>query len=152
MITAWRLVKALYAKDAFTGEAARRRGGRWNPVGTPVVYTSSGAALATLETLVHLESEQVVDFVMITCSFPEVLVEKVDRTRLPDGWRGIPSPRILQEIGYEWASQRVSAVLEVPSAVLPEDNNYLLNPEHPDFQSIDIGVPRPFSLDLRLFT
>lgn len=152
MITAWRLVKSWYAETAFTGESARRRGGRWNPIGTPVVYVSSVLSLATLETLVHLESEQIIDFVMIRCAFPEALVEQLDRSRLPDDWRGVPPPRLLQELGHEWASRRISAVLEVPSAVVPEENNYLLNPEHPDFASIDIGEARPFSLDLRLVT
>lgn len=152
MITAWRIVKARYADDAFSGEASRRRGGRWNPPGIAVVYTSSTLALATLETLVHIESDLIVDFVSVACSFPEALVEKVDRGRLPEGWRSPSPPRVLQHIGYEWVMSRSSAVLAVPSAVLDMEINYLLNPEHPDFASIDLGEPRPFTLDHRLLT
>ncbi|HEX8410803.1 MAG TPA: RES domain-containing protein [Thermoanaerobaculia bacterium] len=145
-------MKARYADDAFSGEASRRRGGRWNPPGIAVVYTSSTIALAALETLVHIESEVIVDFVSAACSFHEALVEKVDRARLPEGWRSPSPPRILQDIGHEWGVSRSSAVLEVPSAVIDQEINYLLNPEHPDFASIDFSEPQPFTLDLRLLT
>ena len=152
MITAWRIVKARYADDAFSGEASRQRGGRWNPPGIAVVYTSSTISLAALETLVHIESEIIVDFVSVACSFHEALVEKVDRARLLEGWRSPTPPRFLQDIGYEWVISRSSAVLEVPSAVIEQEINYLLNPEHPDFASIDFGEPRPFTIDPRLLT
>jgi RES domain-containing protein len=150
VITAYRIVKSRYADDAFSGVAARRNGGRWNPVGTAVVYTSWSMSLATLETLVHIESELLYDFVGITCSFHEALVERVDRRRLPQDWAGLPPPIELAAIGYEWVTSRASAVLEVPSAVIPEEVNYLINPEHEDFRSIDIGLVRPINLDLRL--
>jgi RES domain-containing protein len=90
--------------------------------------------------------------VIITCHFPEVLIESLDRRLLPTNWRDAPPPPQLQEIGNEWLASRSSVVLEVPSAVTPEESNYLLNPQHPDFASVDIGEPREFVPDLRLLT
>lgn len=150
MITVWRIVKTRYADDAFTGVASRRHGGRWNPPGVPVVYTSGSASLAALETVVHLESDVVNDFAIISCSFHEVLVEEVGN--LPENWGAVPPPPELQEIGFKWATTRSSAVLRVPSAIIQSEFNYLLNPEHPDFRSIEVGLPQPFRLDYRLLT
>ncbi|HKR62309.1 MAG TPA: RES family NAD+ phosphorylase [Thermoanaerobaculia bacterium] len=153
MITAWRIVHPMYADDAFSGEGPRRRGGRWNPPKTAVVYTASSVALATLELLVHNPRALLLpEYVLFSCSFPEAIVESVDRKRLPAKWRDYPPPVELQGIGNEWLQSRASAVLEVPSAVVEEEVNYLLNPEHDDFRSVDIGGPRPFHVDLRLLT
>lgn len=153
MIEGWRIVEAAFADNAFDGEGSRRYDGRWHSKGMPVVYTSSSIALATLELLVHLESERrVPDYVVIRCYFPEALLETVDRTRLPANWREYPAPSELQRIGGEWLAGRSSAVLEVPSAIIDREVNYLLNPEHEDFKSIDIGASQQFKLDPRLRT
>jgi RES domain-containing protein len=152
VITTWRIVKAKYAEDAFSGIASRKHGGRWNPPGVAVVYTSDSPALATLELLVHIESDVLNDFALISCSFHEALIDQVDSARIPDNFRAVPPPAALQQIGYEWVTNGSSPVLKVPSAVVPEQFNYLLNPEHPDFRSIDVGQPRPFTLDYRLLT
>lgn len=152
MITTWRIVKAKYAEDAFSGIASRKHGGRWNPPGIAVVYTSDSPALATLELLVHIESDVLNDFVLVSCSFHEALVEEVDAARIPKDFRAVPPPPALQQIGYDWVRNGSSAVLKIPSAVIPYQFNYLLNPEHADFRSIDIGQPRPFKLDYRLLT
>ena len=153
MIEAWRIVEARFAETAFDGEGARKYDGRWHAKGTSVVYTAGSIALATLEMLVHLESEShIPSYVVIGCSFHEALVEVVDRDRLPRNWRDLPAPSELQVIGGAWLRSRTSAVLEVPSAVINAESNYLLNPEHPDFQSIEIGIPQPFKLNPRLHT
>ena len=152
MTTSWRIVKARYAEDAFSGIASRRRGGRWNPIGIPVVYTSASASLASLELLAHIESDVINDFVLISCSFHEALVETAEDSRLPENWRTVPPPPELQQIGFEWYTAQISAVLAVPSALVPIEMNYLLNLDHPDFRSIDISEPRPFKLGFRLLT
>lgn len=74
----------------------------------------------------------------------------MDVATLPAGWRAYPAPPELQLIGNMWAASQETAVLRVPSAVIPSELNYLLNPNHPDFGSITIGTPEPFELDLRL--
>ena len=153
MITAYRIVKTQYAEDAFAGHASRRHGGRWNPPGIPVVYTSATTSLAALETLAHIESTVLNDFVVIQCWFPEALVETVALSKLPKNWSDVPPPPALQQIGYEWFTGRASAVLQVPSVVVAgREQNYLINPEHEDFRSIDIGDPKPFKFDYRLLT
>ena len=153
MITAWRIVRAAYADDIFSGEGARRFGGRWNKIGHRVVYTASSVSLATLELIVTTPRAQLIsEFVISSCSFPEVLVDDVDEKRLPVNWRDYPTPAEVQQLGTEWLLSRSSAVLSVPSAVTPEERNYLLNPEHEHFRSVDVGSARPFQLDLRLLT
>jgi RES domain-containing protein len=151
VITAWRIVDPMFADDAFSGEGPRRMGGRWTPRGVVVVYTASNVSLAALEILVHNQyALRVPELVIFSCHFPEAIVETVDRGRLPADWRSYPGPVELQRIGGEWLESKTSAVLEVPSAVIEEEVNYLLNPEHEDFRSIDIGQPRSFRIDPRL--
>lgn len=153
MITAFRIVRPRYAEDAFSREGARRNGGRWNSPGRGVVYAASSVPLATLELLVTIPRRaRLRNFKLIECAFPEAIVEELDRALLPRNWNGYPPPAELQVIGDRWIVSQSSAVLAVPSAVVPTDVNYLLNPEHPDFRSIDIGSPRTFKLDLRLLT
>lgn len=153
MINAWRIVRAPFAEDAFSGEGARLSGGRWNSRGHPVVYTASTISLATLEMLVNIPRRNLVrEHAVVGCWFPEAIVEELDRSLLPDDWRAQPPPPRLQQIGNDWLESRASVVLAVPSAVIDTELNYLINPEHPDFSSVDIGEPKPFVLDRRLFT
>lgn len=153
MIATWRLVEARFADAAFEGEGAWRHGGRWNSPGFRVVYTSQTSSLATLELLTRLiKPQELPDYMLIPCYFHEVLVETLDRRRLPRNWRATPAPTALQEIGNEWLLARSFAVLQVPSVVNPNESNFLLNPAHENFKSIDIGQPTPFTIDYRLVT
>ena len=150
-ITAWRIVKARHAANAFDGEGALVEGGRWNSPGTPVVYTSQSAALTALKLLVHLGRGSILAaYGLIPCTFDDALVSRLDRKRLPKNWRSYPAPPELQLIGDGWVRRRASAVLEVPSAVIETDSNYLLNPHHADFHAIRVMHPQPFEFDLRL--
>jgi RES domain-containing protein len=151
MPTGWRIVKSRLAGMAFDGEGARLYGGRWNSPGTRMVYISASVSLAVLEVLVHLQDASLLSsYSLIPARFDEALVERLDRSRLPDGWRSYPAPNELQRIGDAWARSQRSAVLEVPSAVVERESNYLLSPAHPDFSSIVIGEPEPFTFDERL--
>jgi RES domain-containing protein len=153
VITSWRIIDAQFADDIFSGEGARLYGGRWNKMGHRVVYTASGVSLATLELIVTTPRVQLLSsFVISSCTFPEVLVEEVDETALPSNWRDYPPPPEVRQLGMEWLLSGTSAVLSVPSAVTPQERNYLLNPEHEHFGSVDVGATRPFQLDLRLIT
>lgn len=151
MRTAWRIVKKRYAVNAFDGEGARRFGGRWNSPGISVVYVSSSRSLAVLEMAVHLDASALLaSFVLIPCEFEERLVTAVDRRALPAGWRGDPSPPELAAIGDGWVKQARSAVLAVPSTIVEEESNFLLNPAHPAFSQVRIGEPQNFEFDERL--
>ena len=149
--TAWRILKPKHASTAFDGEGARRYGGRWNSPGVPLVYTAATKALAALELLVHLPSAQVLTaFVCIRIEFDERLVHRLETAALPPLWRADPAPMTARAIGDQWVRARKSAILEVPSTIVPEECNFLLNPAHPDFQKIVIGNVEKFHFDPRL--
>ena len=151
MPTAWRIVKTRRTADAFNGEGARKFGGRWSSPGTPVVYTASSQSLAALEMLVHLKSSQILDrYSVIPVTFEDELIEVVDPGQLPGQWRHAPAPAAVRAIGDDWVKAGGSAVLKVPSAVVPAEWNYLLNPGHAAFARISLGVAAPFEFDPRL--
>ena len=149
----WRLCKRRYAASAFDGEGARRYGGRWNPPGVRAVYASETISLATLEALVHVDpADAPTDLVVIPVDIPDDLaVTHVTLRVLPRNWRSAPGPTRLQQVGVNWVRAGKTAVLSVPSVLVPQERNYLLNPEHPDFARIKHGRPQPFSIDLRLY-
>ena len=152
MPTAWRIVKTRYASSAFDGEGARVYGGRWNSPGTAIVYTSHSRSLAVLEVLVHLNRTGVVlaSYSLCAAFFGEDLVGRLDPSRMPEGWRAYPAPPDLRAIGDAWVQGRTSPVLEVPSAIVEGESNYLLNPAHPEFSSVAVGDPEPLEFDPRL--
>ena len=151
MATAWRIVKSRRARSAFDGEGARLYGGRWNSPGTRVVYAAGSVSLAVLEILVHLEDAEILSsYSLCAVEFADGLIEPLDRSGLPADWRSYPAPPGLRRIGDAWVRGGSSVILEVPSAVVERESNYLINPEHPDFASVNVGEPEPFGLDPRL--
>jgi RES domain-containing protein len=151
IVAAWRITKRKHARHAFTGEGAREYGGRWNNPGTAIVYTAQSQALAALEMLVHLDSSNLLlKYVLIGVEFDDSLIAKLDPSALPQDWRSDPAPPELHSIGDNWVRAGSSAVLQVPSALVPGENNFLLNPEHRDFTQLLIGKPLPFGFDPRL--
>lgn len=150
MTTVWRMITARYVDTAFSGEGARLYGGRWNPKGMPTVYTASSQSLATLELLVQ-DGMLAANYAMIPATIPSRLkVERLTPEYLPDGWRSLESRELLQAIGADWLNRGSSAVLAVPSVVIPAEINYLLNPLHPSFSKIEIGEAQEFVTDMRL--
>jgi RES domain-containing protein len=149
----WRISKRKYAATAFNGEGARRFGGRWNSRGKSVVYTSGTLSLAALETFVHMEIEDASNmFAYIRADLSEnIQIERIDISQLPRNWRNIPAPTSLAAMGDKWFDSGNTAVLAVPSAVIPVENNYLINPLHQDFSRIQINSPQPFELDPRMW-
>ncbi|MCC6192861.1 MAG: RES domain-containing protein [Burkholderiales bacterium] len=150
MLSVWRITTAAYARSAFSGEGARLYGGRWNLKGVPMVYTAASQSLAMLEMLVQDQPLRA-RYVMIEVRIPGGM--PIDRLRaddLPSEWREVGARAKLQAIGAEWASKRRTAVLAVPSAIVPAESNYLLNPLHPDFKRIKLGKPATVKTDLRL--
>jgi RES domain-containing protein len=150
-LQAWRVFQRKHAATAFSGEGARRFGGRFNSPGTAIVYTASSISLATLEMLVHLESSDLLrKYRMRQASFHPSLVLQLTAKDLPRNWRRSPAPAALKAIGDEWAASQTSAVLQVPSAVIPTEFNYLFNPNHPDFVKVRLGKEGSFTFDPRL--
>lgn len=154
-LTAYRIVKAKYVASgvaaAFDGEGARRTGGRWNPVGIPMVYTSQHASLAVLEMLVHLDAASVLlSYALCPVSFDADLVSELDLATLPANWSQTPAPFSLQALGAAWVRDAATPVFRVPSAVVFGESNFLLNPRHPDFARLQFAPAQPFGFDARL--
>ncbi len=148
--TVWRITTARFAASAFSGEGARLYGGRWNPKGWPVVYTAQSQSLALLELMVQDDPLRA-HYVLIPADLPADLVQtRVEAAQLPEDWRTLGTRDVLQRIGQAWLEEARTAVLNVPSAVLPAERNLLLNPRHPGFSRIQIGQPQSLQTDTRL--
>lgn len=147
----WRLCVCAHA--AFDGEGARLAGGRWNRKGTPVIYTSATLSLAAQELFVHLDPDEVpANLVAVSADIPKgVLIKALDAADLARDWRQYPAPEYLAQAGTEWARSQGSAVLAVPSALIPQEMNYLLNPTHPEFSRIQTNKPEAFAFDPRMW-
>lgn len=150
MITAFRILKASRIDSAFSGIGAAKSGGRWNSPGRRAVYVSSTRSLSVLETLVHLDIGALpLSFVSIPVSFRPDQIEVLDRSILPEHWKD-PSALELRAIGDEWLGSMRSIALQVPSVIIPQEFNFVLNPEHPKFSTIVQGSPEDFRFDPRL--
>jgi RES domain-containing protein len=117
-----------------------------------VVYTSATLSLAVMELLVHLDDDDLAKaYVGVPADLPDGLaITRLRAGDLPRDWRRIPAPAALAQLGARWAAARETAALAAPSAVIPHELNYLLNPRHPQFKRIRVGQPEPFALDPRL--
>jgi RES domain-containing protein len=150
-LTAWRIVKRKHAAAAFTGDGARRHGGRWNHKGTAIIYTAQSISLAALEMLVHLSAaELLTEYVVLSVAFESKHIETSKRSNLPRNWRDDPPSVEAQSFGSDWAASGRSVVLRVPSVIVEMEFNYLINPHHSDFAQLKFGSLRPFGFDPRL--
>jgi len=150
MRTVWRITTARFANTAFSGEGARLYGGRWNPRGWEVVYTADSQSLALLEMMVQDDPLRA-RYVLIPGQLPAGMREtRIEVEQLPGDWRTLGARSVLQEMGHAWLLRAETAVLSVPSAVVPAERNYLLNPRHPEFAQIVIGEPQSLETDARL--
>jgi RES domain-containing protein len=151
MAFAWRIVQAHIADRAFSGEGARRYGGRWNNKGFALVYTSSSISLAILEILVHIPIYAILEeYVYIPVEFDQKLSTVLNPDELPDLWNNDPSPQVIKQIGDTWVESQESVIIEVPSAIVTAEKNFLINPAHPDFSKLKIGNPTKLEFDPRL--
>lgn len=151
MANLWRVVKRKHAATAFDGKAAQRFGGRWNSPGRRAVYASATKSLAVLEVVVHLDvGRPLPRLVAFTFHVDDKLVDRLPVRRLPRHWRTPGGLLMTQKIGDEWLASDRALALAVPSAIVPEEWNYLLNPEHPGFGRLRFGRAIPFLLDPRL--
>ena len=152
--TLWRITRAPYAD--LSGEGARRFGGRWNPAGAPLIYTSTSLALTALETLVHTDPDLVPDdLIAMRITVPGVSSETHADGTLPAQWRDEIGNAHTQAFGAEWARVQRSALLIVPSVLLPDEAaspevNVIINPQHPEAAGIQIAGKIPFTFDPRL--
>lgn len=148
----FRLAKSRYCLD-LSGKGAEKTGGRWNSKGTSIIYTSESRALCTAEIAVHIPLGILPkDFNLVIIEIPDsVKVKKIILNQLPQDWNSIPHSGSTQEIGDAFINEQKYAVMKVPSALVPGDFNYLINPAHPDFKKIKIIDSVAFVFDQRLF-
>jgi RES domain-containing protein len=148
----WRICRERYAADGFSGEGARRFGGRWNSRGVPMVYASTSLALAAIELFVHLEPNQAPDdLVSITAELPEgEPALRWDSASLPEDWWGDELGPV-RALGDSWIRDKQSLAVMVPSVPIRQEWNVLINPRHPRADAIEPQTVEPFNFDARMF-
>ncbi|MBL4675609.1 MAG: RES family NAD+ phosphorylase [Mucilaginibacter sp.] len=146
----YRIGKCNFITD-LTGTGARLYGGRWNSEGRSMVYMASSRSLAVLEVLVHLQPLFTPsDFCIAEIEAPEDSILTLDASSLPSNWQDASSPAELKQIGNQFIQETKYLMMKVPSAIVPQEYNYLLNPWHPDIKKVSILNTHPFSFDDRL--
>lgn len=148
----WRITTARWALDRKC-EGARSEGGRWNPVGTAALYAGTTPVICALEKFVHLDGMAHPPLKLVAVDVPDRdgLVYAPDLRDLPDNWAELPVAPASQEFGGNWLNEVRQLVMLVPSAVMPEAQNAVINPLHPAYAEVSLTVIRDFSFDARMF-
>lgn len=146
----YRLSQLAHAQD-LSGRGAELAGGRWNSIGTPMLYTAESRALCVLEMAVHLPYGLMQrEYRLITLQLPEQLIENLAAETLPEGWDHLPPGIACKLLGDRFVLDGKSLALRVPSAVVSGDYNILINPRHPDFSQLKRISDEAFRFDPRL--
>ena len=154
--TVWRIAAdtAHYGLDDLSGKGAEKTGGRWNRSGTPVIYASGSIALAYLETIVHLSGIDPLPLnrylVQINFLATAWKARTIFDAAMHVGWDALPAGLVSLDWGTEWLQSRKSLLAEVPSIVVPEEFNILINPRHPDAGNLTPKKVRRWNYDTRL--
>jgi RES domain-containing protein len=152
----WRIAAETtsYGSDDLSGQGAEKTGGRWNRKGTPVVYASGSIALAYLETIVHLSGLDPLPLnrYLIKIDIPAAAwkARTIFDTAMHVGWDALPAGLVSLDWGTEWLRSCKSLVAEVPSIVVPDEFNILINPRHPDAENLIAKKIRRWNYDARL--
>lgn len=146
----YRLTSGVFSND-LSGRGAKLYGGRWNSFGLPALYTTEHISLAVLEILVHIKNFQTpLNYYLITLEIPEnVPLVSIDFKKMKKNWKD--DPAYLQSMGDEFLTSKQSLVLKVPSAIIEAENNFIVNPAHPDLAKIKILKSENFIFDKRLY-
>jgi len=136
--------------DSLSGEGARLFGGRWNSKGKAVIYSSLTISLSLLELLIHSAAyDEILTNELCVLELPDHHLSEIEIKQLKHGWQNDES--YSRYIGDEFLSSQSSLLLKVPSVIIPEENNILINPKHKDFKKIKIRSAKHFKFDARLF-
>ncbi len=147
---AYRIVKERYRLTAFDGEGAYLYGGRWNSPGNRAVYLSETRALATLEILVNLPSHKLQNYILFECEISDNKILTLDKKSISGNWRKSPASSLTKDEGDRFLQKARYPGMRVPSVIIPEEYNIILNPVHSDFSQVKILNPVAFSIDPRL--
>lgn len=152
----WRIASDAPEWEAhdLTGKGAEVTGGRWNRKGKPVVYCAGTISLAALETAVHIEADDLPMNRFVVCvEVPDdVWAARTVRpaASLPVGWTARPEGKVSLDVGDAWLAGGASALMEVPSVIVNEESNVLINPRHADAAKLRSLKVRPWFFDERL--
>lgn len=150
----WRIgtVTPDHTADDMSGKGAEKTGGRWNSRGTPVVYTSENIALATLETIAHIGAGDLpLNRYLVKIEVPtDVYDARQVADPPPVGWDAEPAGLPSSALGDAWANRGMAALLDVPSVIVPDERNVLINPRHADARKIKAQMVRKWIYDPRL--
>lgn len=146
----YRISRTKYARD-LSGEGARLFGGRWNQKLIPCLYTAESRSLAVLEYTVNINIDDIPRALsMITLEIPDKDILRPTMLALPGDWDAVPAPESTKDFGTSLLRQQHRLVIRVPSSVVPEEYNYLINPLHPDITGVKILNVADFVYDVRI--
>lgn len=148
----WRITTKKWALDKLC-DGARLNGGRWNPIGYPVMYAGTTIEICALEKFVHLAGSTHPPLVLVSVEVPDnaVLFIQPPLAGLPKDWSDLPAPASTQEFGRQWLESASQLVMLMPSAIIPESLNAVINPLHPAYQDVTLEIVREFTFDARMF-
>lgn len=145
----YRFTLEKYSKD-ISGKGARRYGGRWNSKGNAVLYCSCSISLSLLELLIHKASyDEIRTNILLTIKVPDIQVKTLSDAGLKQNWQS--DIDYCRFIGDSWLGSGESLLLKLPSAIIHQEYNVLINPAHPDFERVDVASALFFEFDARLF-
>lgn len=150
----FRIEREKYLETTLTGIGASMEDGyRWNSINTKIVYTAQSRALATLEVSVHLDLSEDLpeDRLYVEIEIPDVIaIQEVNLEDLPEDWNSKPPTVTTQTIGDDFVNYNEAAILKVPSSIVPQEYNYLINPNHPDSGKIKVISTSQMKFDHRI--
>jgi RES domain-containing protein len=148
----YRVGQTSYA-DKLNGEGSFVSGGRWNHPGNPCIYTSESRALSLLEYACHSKKEKILrDLSFITYEVPDNSIKKFKIGQLPGNWKYYPYANDSRDFGTKFLCENEFLIYGIPSAIIEEEMNYIINPNHPDISRIRILETRDYAFDLRVKT
>lgn len=147
----WRITTEKWALDR-TGDGARLQGGRWNPVGWPALYAGTNIEICALEKYVHISGVKNLKLHLVSIHIPDQasLYHRPKLGELPSDWAALPVSAGSQEFGKKWLKSCQQLVMFVPSVIIPEATNAVINPAHPVISKVKIQITREFQFDSRM--
>lgn len=145
----YRISKQQYIND-LSGFGAANFPGRWNSKNVYVLYTAATPSLALLESVVHINKLVQAEYAMATIYLPDSSFELLMPGNLPEDWDTFPPPDRLKKFGDDFIREQKTLALKIPSSIMPEDFNLLINPAHPDFTKVKVESIRKLTIDSRL--
>jgi RES domain-containing protein len=147
----WRITTKKYALDR-SCYGARSEGGRWNPIGFPVLYAGATVEICALEKFVHLAGTIYPPLVLVAVELPDdaSLIARPKIDDLPSDWADLPAPESTQIFGRETLVKHQSLVMLIPSAIIPEALNAVINADHPAYDQVKLSIEREFRFDARM--